>query len=195
MDTDKYMGQSNQTSVPTGQPGNIRRDIILKKKQKIEKIKQFLDIKVKIFQLMNLNKYDQAKNSYQALYLLYQDILKTANPVEANKLQKDLSSIYAKLVENVQTKRVKRIQDNDNYNNNENKESNTAKKKIITTDFDMIMKIVEENGKMGLSEIQSQFNISRRLAEEWIQILSDYGLVEIKYLPIGGIEIVKITKR
>ena len=47
---------------------------------------------------------------------------------------------------------------------------------------------------MTLADIESQFNINKRLAEEWIQILADYGLVEIRYLPIGGIEIHNIKK-
>lgn len=201
MDTDKYIKQilgkkDNQSNaeIPSGQPGNIRRDIIRKKKEKISKIKEFLDLKVKIHNLIKLNKYDQARDTYQTLYPIYQDLLKIATSAEAAKLQKDLSIIYTKLLENLQKKRVKGIQEDGNIPIEKTTKEDRIKRKVITTDFDMIMKIIEENGKMTLGQIESQFNISRTLAEEWVQILADYGLVEIRYMPIGGIEVSKIKK-
>jgi len=157
-------------------------------------IRQFLGFKVKIHHMMNQDKLDEAKEAYHQMYALYQDIVNSLSPQEGARLQNDLSSIYSKLMSGITNKkRVKRGKGVDKVLSKPTRErSKKEKKKIMTTDLDMVIKIVEEKGKMNMSEIQSTFNIGRRLAEEWIQILSDYGLVEIRYLPVGGIEITKI---
>jgi len=190
MDTDRSNIPPQQSpQQPQGQENKaaIQQDI-LRKKEKINKIKNFLQLKIKIHQLISMKKLDEAKDTYYTLYTLYQDIIKDSDEQEIAKLQSDISAIYSKLTSNMKA--------NVNQDNPEKKTSSPTlkKEKVITTDFDMIVKTVEEKGKISLSEIQSQFKISRRLAEEWIQILADYGLVEIKYLPVGGIEILKIEK-
>jgi hypothetical protein len=191
MNTDKYNYQNNPVGVPTGQPGNIQRNLILKKREKIVKLKQFLELKVKIKQAIDMNKIDVAKNNYNSLYAIYQDLIKLVSEAEATKFQKDLSNIYKTLLDRIQNKHIKKFQ---GFNSNKietNKDNKSDKKKVITTDFDVIIKTLEEKGKMNLNDIESQFNISKRLAEEWIQILSDYGLIDIRYLAIGGVEITK----
>jgi len=175
------------------QQNQVNRDAISIKKTKIKKIREFLDMKIKIHQLISLMKLDEAKTTYNSLYLTYQDILKVATPTETKKLQTDLSSIYSALMNSLTSKKVKRHLEEVPKEKSQLKNQKKTQKKIVTTDFDIILKIIEEKGKLGLSEIQSLFNINRRLAEEWVQILNDYGLVEIKYLPVGGIEVTKIS--
>ncbi len=190
MDTDRSNIPTQKSPVqPQGQENQaaIQQDI-LRKKEKISKIKNFLQLKIKIHQLISMKKLDEAKDTYYTLYTLYQDIIKDSEEQEVTKLQSDISAIYSKLTTSMKATTTKQ-------NSTEKKASPSLKKeKVITTDFDLIVKTVEEKGKISLSEIQTEFKISRRLAEEWIQILADYGLVEIKYLPVGGIEILKIEK-
>lgn len=175
------------------QQNPVNEDAISIKRIKIKKIREFLDMKIKIHQLINLVKLDEAKTTYNSLYLTYQEILKIATPLETKKLQIDLSNIYSTLMSSLTSKKVKRHLEEDPTGASKLKDQKKTIKKIVTTDFDIILKIIEEKGKLSLSEIQSLFNINRRLAEEWVQILNDYGLVEIKYLPIGGIEVTKIS--
>ena len=174
------------------QQNPVNEDAISIKRIKIKKIREFLDMKIKIHQLINLVKLDEAKTTYNSLYLTYQEILKIATPLETKKLQIDLSNIYSTLMSSLTSKKVKKHLEENPKEASELNQKKTIKK-IVTTDFDIILKIIEEKGKLSLSEIQSLFNINRRLAEEWVQILNDYGLVEIKYLPIGGIEVTKIS--
>ncbi|MCB9358932.1 hypothetical protein H6503_03305 [Candidatus Woesearchaeota archaeon] len=167
-----------------------RKKILLQKKERIEKIKEFLNLKVKIFRLINLKRLNEAKETYHNLYIIYEEIIHNSNEREAVKFQSDISTIYSKLMAASNEKSVKKREEPDKDEKKQAKKK--IVKKVITTDLDMIIKIVEDKGRMSLSDIQSTFNISRRLAEEWVQVLADYGLVEIRYLPVGGIEIVRV---
>ncbi|MFT4303002.1 MAG: hypothetical protein ACMXYG_00405 [Candidatus Woesearchaeota archaeon] len=172
-----------------------KANIINQKKQRLQNLKEFLNLKVKIHQLINLKRIEEAKEAYHNLYIIYERIIQNADERESIKLQADISTIYSKIISAVNKKTVKKANEKPKIVSEEkviNRKTET--KKIITTDLDIIIKIVEDKGRMSLSEIQSTFNINRKLAEEWIQLLADYGLVEIRYLPVGGIEITKIQK-
>jgi len=205
MDTDKsnmqqgfsQQGSSQAPMQPIPQQ-NPQQDIE-KKKEKILKIKNFLTLKIKIHQLISLKKITEAKDTYYSLYTLYQDIVKEANEQEAAKFQSDLTSIYNQLTTSMKQQETAAAVTAHGGHSPRNQEEDklmhhSVRRGVITTDFDLIVKTVEEKGKMSLADVMAQFKIGRRLAEEWIQILADYGLVEIKYLPVGGIEVLKINK-
>lgn len=162
------------------------------KKQRIENIKAFLQLKTKINQLISLHKIDEAKQTYHSLYKIYQQLLTVVSDTQKKQFEDSLSNIYSKLNDAINNKRVKKGNINQEENIKKPKDR-VIRKAALTTDIDMVLQIIDEKGKITLSEIESQFNISRRIAEEWIQILSDANLVNIKYLPVGGIEVTKIN--
>lgn len=177
-----------------GQP--IRSDklenkaVVLTKKEKMERMKEFLNLRRKVNFYINQDKAEEAKNTYDTLYSLYIDMTKSFQATEIAVVKKDIVEMYNKLKEAVNKKRVKKghFQEVEKTDDDKNKH----RKKIVTTDLDVIMQIIEEKGKLGLADIQARFNVSKVLAEEWVQTLADYGLVNIKYLPIGGVEITKV---
>ena len=65
----------------------------------------------------------------------------------------------------------------------------TSKENTIITDFDIMLDLINKKGKLTMAEIEERFAINKKLAEEWAQILADHDLVEIRYLPIGGVEV------
>ena len=66
---------------------------------------------------------------------------------------------------------------------------------IIRTEFDKLHELIEKKEKIKLNDIISEFKISKKLAEEWVLILEEEGLVKIHYSPFGDIEIRKWKKR
>lgn len=168
------------------------REKEFQKKQRIENIKAFLQLKTKINQLISLHKIEEAKQTYHSLYKIYQALINVINDAQKKNFEDSLSGIYKKLNEAINNKRVKKgnVTPKDNIKKPKDK---IIRKAALTTDIDMVLQIIDEKGKMTLSEIESQFKISRRVAEEWIQILSDAELINIKYLPVGGIEVTKIN--
>lgn len=170
----------------------MKRQEILQRKEKINKLREFINIKIKINHLISLNKLDEAKESYRLMDSLYKEILEISTPLEATKLQNDISGIYSRLVAAITEKNTKKEQQQQAAATK--KIEQKAMPRIITTDLDIVLKIVEEKGKMTLAEIQAMFSIPRRLAEEWIQILADGNLVDIRYLPVGGIEVIKLVR-
>ena len=177
-----------------GQP--VRSDnlgakpVVLTKKEKMERMKEFLNLRRKVNFYINQDKAEEAKNTYDTLYSLYIDMTKSFQTTEIAVVKKDIVEMYNKLREAVNKKRVKKGHFEEVEKKDDDK--NKHRKKIVTTDLDVIMQIIEEKGKLGLADIQARFNVSKVLAEEWVQTLADYGLVNIKYLPIGGVEITKV---
>jgi hypothetical protein len=165
----------------------------LLKQQKMRFMKSFIELKRKIYQLIELGKPEEARDTYDNLFLLYQEMARNVKEEEIVSIKTDIAVVYHNLEQAINKKKIKKGIFKEVDNNKGNAEK-LYRDKIVTTDLDSIMQIVEERGKMNLAEIETKFNIPRRLAEEWIQILADYGLVEIRYLPIGGIEINKISK-
>jgi hypothetical protein len=182
-----------------GQPGPggtvSRRDQILQAKEKVAKLKIFIAMKSKINQLISFKKFEEAKQTYSSMYGVYQQLLRLSTEQEAARLHKDVSDIYAELIDAMTRKGIKKaavLHDKNAEREEELKKKQQMARKIVTTDFDVIMQVIEEKGKMTLAEIETRFGVSRNLAEEWIQILADYKLVDLRYLPVGGIEITKI---
>lgn len=178
--------------IPPGKRDDLlkKKDEVIKRKEKMDVMRQFLTLRRKIYHNINIGSPEEAKDTYDALYSLYQEMLKSFGGSEAAVLNSDMTEVYAKL-EGALNKKVKKGHFME-VEKEDTEEKKKYKKKIVTTDLDIVMQIVEEKGRMNLAEIQAKFNISKRLAEEWIQILADYGLVEIRYLPIGGVEISKV---
>ncbi len=186
--------QDSQTNTPDDNASKIQRakEREFQRKQRIENIKAFLQLKTKINQLISFHKIDEAKQTYHSLYKIYQKLTTVVNETQQKQFEDSLSNIYKKLNDAINNKRVKRGNVNIDKDVKTPKER-TIRRAALTTDIDMVLQIIDEKGKMTLSEIESQFNISRRISEEWIQILSDANLVNIKYLPVGGIEVTKIN--
>ncbi|HLD15785.1 MAG TPA: hypothetical protein VJB94_04385 [Candidatus Nanoarchaeia archaeon] len=65
----------------------------------------------------------------------------------------------------------------------------TAKLIKHETDFDRLYNLVKKRGAMKLSEVSKEFNISKKQAEEWGQILEDHELIELYYPVIGEPEL------
>jgi len=173
-----------------------RRDEILRKKKRVEKMHSFSSLKKKIYTLASFKRIDEAKDAYNSLYMLYNELLQISNDKEKQELRAEVSSVYEKMLELISAKRVKKGKIEANSDDVEVKRKSDVKalrKKIITTDLDVVVGIIEDKGKVNLADIQSRFAITRELAEEWIQILADYGLVHIHYLPVGGVEITKVS--
>lgn len=161
-----------------------------KKKQKIENIKSFLQLKTKINQLLSLHKIEEAKQTYHSLYKIYQQLINVVSDSQKQQFEDSISTIYKKLNDEINNKRVKR--GNIDQTTIIKKPKDRIRKVAITTDIDVVLKIIDEKGRLTLSDIESQLSINRKTAEEWIQILADAKLIKIKYLPVGGIEITRI---
>lgn len=181
--TDKHISHEDRSS--------MRRQQMVLKRERVEKMRSFLMLKKKIYALLGSHNTADARVSYQALYGLYHEIMSISNERERADLQRDMNAVYQKITEAIHAKGVKKGHIQDSENSDKKDAYIPARKKIITTAFDVIVNIVDEKGRISLSEIQSKFNISRHLAEEWVQILADYGVVEIRYLPVGGVEVMK----
>ncbi len=65
----------------------------------------------------------------------------------------------------------------------------TAKLIKHETDLDRVYNIIKEKKAVKISEITSQFNISKKQAEDWASILEKYGLIEIYYPMLGEPEL------
>jgi len=169
-----------------------RREEILRKKKRIEKIHSFEAIKKKVYTLASFKKVEEARDAYNSLYMVYNELLAISNDKEKQDLRTELSSVYERVLDMLSTKKVKKGKVEEEALEKKPDSSRSIRKKIITTDLDVVIGMLEEKGKLNLSDVQLKFGLSRDLAEEWIQILADYGLVSIKYLPVGGVEISKV---
>jgi len=66
--------------------------------------------------------------------------------------------------------------------------------KIIETDFDLLYKLILQRTKVKVSDIVKMFNIDKKKAEEWMQILDEHDLAKIHYPAMGDPEIRKISE-
>ena len=55
----------------------------------------------------------------------------------------------------------------------------------------MLKRLVDEKGKIKLTDVSRYFGISKELAEEWGRILEEHGLVKLHYPAIGELELQK----
>ena len=62
------------------------------------------------------------------------------------------------------------------------------------TALDLLYDLVNEKGKVCLSEVAKAFRITPAQAEEWGKILAEHDLVRIHYPPIGETELWKTSK-
>lgn len=176
------------------QEGSSPKNRILMRKDRMERMQEFTNHKKRIHALLNSQKLGEVKEAYNQLYVLYQDLMHFSNEKEKTEIQQELSTIYDRVSAALSgSKQVKKrnISTASTESSPQTQREHLSKKRVITTDLDRVVDIVDTKGKTTLTEIQSKFNVTRRIAEEWIQILADYGVVEIRYLPVGGIEIVK----
>lgn len=72
------------------------------------------------------------------------------------------------------------------------KKSIIAKSSKYKTDLDRLYELINEKGKVTLSDVTKGFNISEEMAQEWARILESHGLVKINYPPFGEVELCKI---
>jgi hypothetical protein len=63
------------------------------------------------------------------------------------------------------------------------------------TDVDRLYELVQEKGKIKISEVMQILNVTKKKAEEWALILAEHGLIDICYLTFGGLELRKIEKK
>jgi hypothetical protein len=64
---------------------------------------------------------------------------------------------------------------------------------VIETDFDILYNLIQSKGKLKISEVTKMFNIDRKKAEEWVQILEEHSLVKIYYPAMGEPEVRRIN--
>ena len=83
-----------------------KRDEMLQKKKKIENMKSFLNLKRKIYSLINLGKAEEAKNTYDTLYVLYQNMLRTHKQEELLTVKNVIAEVFSEL-ENALNKKKK----------------------------------------------------------------------------------------
>lgn len=143
-----------------------------------EKKREFLDLKLQIYALINEGKVQEAQNLYNRYFLLHKDLMNISLPKDAMRWNADITRVYNKLREAM-----------DQTSQSQSADNEKPKHQYIETEFDLLLKMIEQKGKVRLHEIEERFSISSKLAEEWIQILADHDLVDIFYLPVGGIEV------
>jgi len=66
-----------------------------------------------------------------------------------------------------------------------------AKSSKYKTDLDRLYELINENGKVTLSDVAKGFKISVEMAEEWARILGSHDLITINYPPFGEMELCK----
>jgi hypothetical protein len=64
---------------------------------------------------------------------------------------------------------------------------------VIETDFDILYNLVQSKGMLKLSEVTRMFNITRKKAEDWVQILEEHNLIKIYYPAMGEPELRRIN--
>ena len=69
------------------------------------------------------------------------------------------------------------------------------KKYRIVTDFDRLLALVQEKGRISAKEAEDNLKISKEYFEELAEILEKNGLVKIFYPPIGDMSIVDIQAK
>jgi len=60
------------------------------------------------------------------------------------------------------------------------------KKHRIVTDFDRILQLVNEKGRVRLTDVIKQLGVERKRADEVLEILEDENQVRVDYSPVGG---------
>jgi len=71
------------------------------------------------------------------------------------------------------------------------KKSIIAKSSKYKTDLDRLYELVNEKGKLTLSDVAKGFNISIEMAEEWAKILESHNMITLNYPPFGEVELCK----
>jgi hypothetical protein len=71
------------------------------------------------------------------------------------------------------------------------KKSIVAKSSKYKTDLDRLYELVNEKGKISLSDVVKGFNISIEMAEQWAKILEGHGMITLNYPPFGEVELCK----
>ncbi len=61
----------------------------------------------------------------------------------------------------------------------------------IRSQLDELLELVNEKGRITLSEISSKFKIDHTLAESWAKILEDAKLAELHYPAVGEPDLIK----
>ena len=152
-----------------------------------EKKKIFVDMKLQIYALLSQGKTNEAQTAYNNYFLLYKDLVREGTPGDNVRWHADITRLYNKLQQTL-TSQGK----GSPYTAvaaQQSKSAEAIRQNFIETEFDILLKLIEEKGRLKLNEIEQRFSISKKLAEEWIQILADHDLVEIHYLPVGGVEV------
>ena len=161
-----------------------------------DKKRTFIDLKLQIYAFINQGKIQEAQLMYNNYFLLYKDLVSSSSGKDSLRWHSDITRVYNKLTTALNEHSgnlnplAKKMPQSASAGS---KPSEKIKGNFIETDFDILLRLLDERGKMKLHEVEERFSIGRKLAEEWIQILADHDLVEIHYLPVGGIEISRFS--
>jgi predicted DNA-binding transcriptional regulator len=60
------------------------------------------------------------------------------------------------------------------------------------TDIDILYETVQKKGSMTIKEVQTQFKIDKKKADEWATILEENGLIKIRYSMFKGMILKKV---
>lgn len=71
------------------------------------------------------------------------------------------------------------------------KKSVVARANKYKTDIDRLYELINQKGKLTISEISEGFGISKEMAEEWGKILEEHNLITLNYPPFGELELCK----
>ncbi len=65
------------------------------------------------------------------------------------------------------------------------KSMKSDKMKVIQTDIDKLIEIVENKGPITILDLSKELEVEPEQIEEWAKILEERGMIEIEYHPIG----------
>ncbi|MFH1210855.1 MAG: hypothetical protein V1645_02980 [archaeon] len=71
------------------------------------------------------------------------------------------------------------------------KKSIVAKSSKYKTDLDRLYELINEKGKITLSDVATGFNVSIEMAQEWARILESHDMITLNYPPFGEVELCK----
>jgi hypothetical protein len=71
------------------------------------------------------------------------------------------------------------------------KRSIVAKSSKYKTDLDRLYELINEKGKVTLSDVMVGFNVSEEMAQRWAKILESHSMIIINYPPFGEVQLCK----
>lgn len=68
-------------------------------------------------------------------------------------------------------------------------------KQTHQTDFDVLYNMIQQKGKIKISQAAKIFNVNKKRIEEWAEILETHGLIKMHYPPVGEPELMKLKEK